>query len=79
MTTEAFKAHLHARPFHTVTVHLDNGRPLPALTPKGWEVGIWTGDHPSDSVDLNAVSCLEVNRGRASGGRTFSTIARAVP
>jgi len=74
MTTEAFKAHLQARPFRAFTVHLDNGRSLSvrhpefaALTPKGWEVIIWTGDHQYEFVDLNAVSSIEVNRGRASG------------
>jgi hypothetical protein len=71
MDTNSFRAHLEARPFRAFTVQLNNGRALPvrhpefaALTPRGWEVIIWTDDHHYEFVDLNAVSSLKVHRGR---------------
>ncbi len=69
MTTEAFKAHLNAAPFHPFQVHLSDGLAVPvrhpdfvALSPKGWEAMIWTAEHTCEFIDLAAVMSLKVTR-----------------
>jgi hypothetical protein len=69
MTTEAFKAHLNATPFHPFMVHLNDGRAIPvkhpdyvALSPKGWEAMVWTDEYVYEFIDLDAVTSLKVTR-----------------
>ena len=69
MTTEAFKAHLNATPFHPFVVHLNDGRAIPvkhpdfvALSPKGWEAMVWTEEYSYEFIDLDAVTSLKVTR-----------------
>lgn len=69
MTTEAFKAHLDASPFHPFTVHLNDGRAIVikhpdfvALSPKGWEAMIWTEEHAYEFIDLEAITSWKVTR-----------------
>lgn len=69
MKTEAFKAHLGARPFHPFVVRLNDGRVLPvkhpdfvALTPKRREAMVWTDNYTYEFIVLDAITSLKVTR-----------------